>query len=69
MAREGADGMKNYWVIGGAYKDTRFIEIAGGGNEERYGPFTTREEAKYEWQRLSWSNVDDCHHRYTIIDG
>ena len=58
--------MKNYWGIGGTYKDTRFVEIAEGMDEERHGPFVTRVEAKYEWQRLSWRNVDNCHHRYTI---
>lgn len=57
---------KTYWVVGGEYVDTDFIMIAGGGEPERYGPYTDYEEAKHEWARLSWEHIDDAHVRYTI---
>ena len=55
-----------YWVVGGAYADTRFTELAGGGEEERIGPFASYEEAKRAWQQKAWGTVDDAHVRYRI---
>ncbi len=58
--------MHEYWVIGGIYKDTKFHRMESGGAEEKYGPFSSYEEAKAEWQRLSWQNVDNALCRYRI---
>jgi hypothetical protein len=55
-----------FWVIGGVYADTTFERLAGGGAEERIGPFATYADAKAEWQRRAWSTVDDAHARYRI---
>jgi hypothetical protein len=55
-----------FWVIGGVYADTKFERLAGGGAEERIGPFATHADAKAEWQRRAWSTVDDAHARYRI---
>lgn len=57
---------QNFWVIGGEYTDTDFLEIAGGGMPQRHGPYPTYEDAKDEWARLSWQHFDDNHFRYTI---
>lgn len=61
--------MKQYWVVGGVYTDTTFRTIAGGGAEERVGPFATYDEAAAEWSRLAWATVDDAHARYRIVEG
>ena len=58
--------MARYWVVGGQYTNTDFDEIAGGGPEQRIGPFKDYETAKAEWQRLAWSTVDDANSRYRI---
>ena len=58
--------MARFWVIGGVYADTTFEVLAGGGTEERIGPFATHDEAKAEWQHRGWSTVDDAHARYRI---
>lgn len=55
-----------FWVVGGPYCDTTFSEPAPGGGEQWAGPFDTYEDAKTEWSRLSWSNVDDAMCRYRI---
>jgi hypothetical protein len=58
--------MGQFWVVGGIYADTRFERMAGGGAEERIGPFPSYEAAKAEWQRRAWSSVDDAHARYRV---
>lgn len=58
--------MKQYWVVGGRYKDTSFSEILEGHSEQRSGPYDSYEAAKSEWQRLAWQAVDDAHSRYFI---
>lgn len=57
---------QRFWVIGGEYTDTDFVDIAGGGPPERHGPFESYEDARVEWARLSWDHIDDAHVRYTI---
>jgi hypothetical protein len=60
--------VKRYWVVGGEYTDTTFREIAGGGAEQRHGPFATPEEAEAEWARQSWTYVDSCNVRFRILE-
>ena len=38
--------------------------MAGGGAEERIGPFASYADAKAEWQRRAWATVDDAHARF-----
>ena len=57
----------SYWVVGGTYKDTNFEELQKGSELERYGPYNSYNEAKKEWDRLSWLNVDNCNTRYIIL--
>ena len=58
--------MTRFWVIGGAYADTNFDRIQGGGKEERIGPFATYEEAKAAWQKRAWETVDNANARFRI---
>ncbi len=57
----------SYWVVGGLYKDTTFKELQDDERLAKYGPFNSYVEAKNEWNRLSWQNVDSCNTRYIII--
>ena len=57
----------SYWVVGGTYKDTNFQELEKGSELERHGPYNSYNEAKKEWDRLSWLNVDSCNTRYIIL--
>ncbi len=60
-----AQVMGQFWVIGGAYTDTRFDQLLGP-SEEWFGPFSDYEAAKTEWAKRAWNTVDDCHTRYRI---
>lgn len=60
--------MTAFWVVGGEYESTRFERIAGGGREERHGPYASYDEAEREWARLSWARVDNCNVRYRIVE-
>jgi hypothetical protein len=57
-----------FWVVGGRYTDTTFSKIEGGGSEEMIGPFDSFEDARKEWQRKSWAQVDQCNVRYRIVE-
>ena len=58
--------MAAYWVVGGEYEDTSFTHIAGGGAEERFGPYGTVEQAKSVWRAKSIASVDNCNVRFHI---
>lgn len=58
--------MARYWVVGGEYADTSFTKLAGGGKEERIGPFARYDDAKAAWQGRAWATVDSANHRYRI---
>lgn len=57
---------EQFWVVGGVYTSTNFTEIADGGEEQRFGPYESYEEAKAAWQRKAWESVDDAHVRFRI---
>jgi len=60
------EGMTHYWVVGGEYADTTFERTAGGGPEERIGPFESYDAAKAVWQARAWATVDNARARYRI---
>ena len=53
--------------MGGLYKDTTFKELQDDERLAKYGPFNSYVEAKNEWNRLSWQNVDSCNTRFIIL--
>ncbi len=55
-----------FWVVGGTYTGTDFKTIAGGGEEERHGPFADYEAAKADWRARAMETIDDAHVRYRI---
>lgn len=52
--------MRQFWVVGGVYRDSQFLEIAEGAQEVREGPFETYDLANKAWQALAWASVDDA---------
>ncbi len=58
--------MRQFWVIGGTYRDSGFSELAPGTTEVREGPFDTYDAANKAWQALAWSTVDDALAQYHI---
>ena len=58
-------GSHAYWVVGGRYQNTDFLEIESG-DEERLGPFEDYEGAFKEWRTHSMAKIDDAHVRYRI---
>ena len=59
--------MKEYWVVGGEYADTRF-ERAIEGTFENHGPFADYETARRRWQERTMSTVDNAMMRFRVID-
>ena len=57
----------SYWVINGTYKDTSFKELEDKQKLQRYGPYNSYEEAKIQWDKISWENVDNCFVRFIIL--
>jgi hypothetical protein len=60
------DDAREYWVVGGRYADTGFTRLAGGGAEERLGPFKSEREALDVWRAKAWQTVDDALARYRV---
>lgn len=56
---------KNYWVVGGEYADSRFVNLAPSRDLEVYGPFE-KWEAQGFWRGLTAKSVDDALVRYEI---
>ena len=57
----------SYFVVGGVYEDTSFEKLENSGNQEKFGPFESYDEALKVWEKVSWENVDDCNVRYFIL--
>ncbi|MGE5147984.1 MAG: DUF4170 domain-containing protein [Candidatus Eiseniibacteriota bacterium] len=64
--RAGQKMPESYWVVGGEYTDTSFTKVAGNGEEERVGPFTSYAEARRQWAARSMAQVDNALVRYRI---
>ena len=57
---------KQYWVIGGEFKDPDFNEIEEGSHRA-FGPFGTYEEANAVWKQRSESSRAQAYTRYQIV--
>jgi len=58
-------GSSDFWVVGGRYRNTDFVEIESGG-EKRMGPYEDYDRALKEWRERSMAEIDDAHVRYRI---
>lgn len=56
---------KRFWVVGGEFTDTTFTELIPG-TQERYGLFSSYDNAYKEWKAKTGWKVDNCHHRLFI---
>ena len=65
IEEEDENAVARFWVVGGSYRDTHFIEPTEGG-EQWHGPFDSYEAAKAEWGRRAWATVDDALARFRI---
>ncbi len=57
----------SFYVRGGIYCDTDFVEVEPG-TEENYGPFPTREAAEEVWSGKARANIDNCCHCLRIVE-
>ncbi len=55
-----------WWVVGGAYTNTTFENLAPGKKLEEYGPFDTEKEANAKWNEVSMQHIDECYTRYKV---
>ena len=55
-----------WWVVGGAYTNTTFENLAPGKKLEEYGPFDTEKEANIKWNEVSMQHIDECYTRYEV---
>lgn len=39
---------RRFWIVGGIYTTTKFLQLAPGREPERIGPFARQEEAQTE---------------------
>jgi hypothetical protein len=59
------DTTRQFWVIGGEFRDTSFSEIVDG-EVEAFGPFTSYDRALQLWKERSQATRPLAHVRYTI---
>jgi hypothetical protein len=59
------DTTRQFWVIGGEFRDTSFSEIVDG-EVEAFGPFASYDSALRLWKERSQATRPLAHVRYTI---
>jgi len=57
--------IRQYWVIGGEYRDTSFRELTEPP-AEAVGPFADYDQALTVWRERSLATLPQAHVRYTI---
>ena len=56
---------KQFWVIGGEYRDTDFHHLIDGTSQV-YGPFQSYDDARTAWRERSVATRHQAMRRYTI---
>jgi hypothetical protein len=59
--------MAEFWVTGGEYADATFKDLTKGRDLERYGPFSSYDAARKEWQSRTMATIDNALVRYRVI--
>ena len=59
--------MKQFWVVGGEYTDVTFQDMAPGKAPECYGPFSSYDLARKEWQARTMATIDNALMRYRVV--
>lgn len=57
---------KQYYVVGGLYKDTNFIDIADGEKLWKFGPFDNYDEAVAVWRAKAMETIDEAYAKFNI---
>ncbi|MCP4309401.1 MAG: hypothetical protein GY788_31920 [bacterium] len=57
---------KEYWVVGGRYRDISFTALTDGG-AEAYGPFTRYDDALRSWSDCNAETRAQAAVRYSIV--
>ncbi|WP_259782214.1 DUF4170 domain-containing protein [Aestuariispira ectoiniformans] len=60
------DTKKQYYVVGGLYKDTSFTNIADGEKLWKFGPFDNYEEAVAVWRAKAMETIDEAYAKFNI---
>ena len=57
---------KQFWVIGGEYRDTSFVDLIDGTSRV-FGPFRDYNEARAQWGEQSMARRSEATTRFTIV--
>lgn len=57
---------QEYWVVGGSYRDTNFLDLAEEQGEA-YGPFPSYDEAHRSWRERNAMTRPEATTRYTVV--
>jgi len=57
---------KEYWVVGGSFRDTSFAALKEGSGE-LYGPFASYEDAMVSWRDRAGRTRSQADVRYSVV--
>ena len=57
---------QEYWVVGGSYRDTNFIDLEKESGEA-YGPFLSYDEAMSSWRDRTSTTRPQATTRYSVV--
>jgi len=57
---------KQFWVIGGEYRDTEFQHLIDGTSQV-HGPYASYDDAKSSWRERSAATRHQATTRFTIV--
>ncbi len=58
--------IQEYWVVGGKYRDSNFVELSEGCGELQ-GPFTSYDEALTAWRERANLTRAEATARYSVV--
>ena len=57
---------QEYWVVGGSYRDTSFIDLEAEAGEA-YGPFPSYDDAIRSWRDKTATTRPQATTRYSVV--
>jgi hypothetical protein len=58
--------IQEYWVVGGTYRDSSFVDLRDGSGE-LYGPFTSYDAALSSWRDRTDRTRSQATVRYSVV--
>jgi len=58
---------KEYWVVGGSFRDTSFAALKEGSGE-LYGPFVSYDDALASWRDRAAMTRPQANVRYSVVE-